>query len=34
MDEVKRLQKRAADIDTANIDGLTALHHVRNLKNL
>jgi len=25
-DEVERLQKRGADIDTANIDGLTALH--------
>ena len=31
-DEVERLQKRGADIDTANIDGLTALHQVRNLK--
>lgn len=30
-DEVERLQKRGADIDTANIDGLTALHQVRNL---
>ena len=31
-DEVERLQKRGADIDTANIDGLTALHQVRNVK--
>ena len=28
-DEVERLIKRGADIDTANIDGLTALHQVR-----
>ena len=27
-DEVERLLKRGADIDTANIDGLTALHQV------
>ena len=28
-DEVEKLIKRGADIDTANIDGLTALHQVR-----
>lgn len=27
-DEVKRLLVKGADIDTANIDGLTALHQV------
>lgn len=27
-DEVKRLLERGADINTANIDGLTALHQV------
>ena len=27
-DEVLRLVKRGADIDTANVDGLTALHQV------
>ena len=31
-DEVERLLKRGADIDTANIDGLTALHQVSNLE--
>ena len=31
-DEVEKLLERGADIDTANIDGLTALHQVcRNL---
>ena len=28
-DEVERLTERGADIDTANVDGLTALHQVR-----
>ena len=30
-DEVLRLVKRGADIDTANVDGLTALHQVSRL---
>ena len=33
-DEVERLLKRGADIDTANIDGLTALHQVSNLEKV
>ena len=33
-DEVERLLKRGADIDTANIDGLTALHQVSKSKEL
>lgn len=28
-EEVKRLVERGADIDTANVDGLTALHQVQ-----
>lgn len=28
-DDVKRLLDRGADINTANVDGLTALHQVR-----
>ena len=28
-EEVERLTERGADIDTANVDGLTALHQVR-----
>ena len=30
-DEVDRLIRRGADIDTANVDGLTALHQVSKL---
>ena len=30
-DEVDRLIRRGADIDTANVDGLTALHQVSTL---
>ena len=30
-DEVDRLIRRGADIDTANVDGLTALHQVINV---
>ena len=34
-DEVDRLIRRGADIDTANVDGLTALHQVSKLcKNI
>ena len=32
-DEVLRLVKRGADIDTANVDGLTALHQVSQPRN-
>lgn len=31
-DEVLRLLEKEADIDTANVDGLTALHQVCQLK--
>ena len=31
--EVEALLKRGADIDTANVDGLTALHQVRSCGN-
>ena len=33
-EEVKRLVERGADIDTANVDGLTALHQVQTETSL
>ena len=33
-DEVKQLLGRGADIDTANVDGLTALHQVKKASDL
>lgn len=33
-DEVQRLLKRGADINTANVDGLTALHQVTTSKKI
>jgi protein phosphatase 1 regulatory subunit 12A len=30
-EEVQRLIQNGADIDTANVDGLTALHQVKNI---